>query len=236
MSYKRKEVIGDCTLYLGDCLGVMPTLGKVDAVVTDPPYGIEDIVGGYGRGSHKKIQNDKTLDVCLAAINMAHGLIDNGWIAAFYSCKVTGEFFRGIEHDSYFGEIIWDKKVPGLGGGRSLRDHHENIAIFKVGNPKPLNAGFSVISSCRNPELHPHQKPQALMKQLLNIVHGKIVIDPFMGSGSTIIAAASMGREAIGIELDERYFDIACRRIDEAYKQPDMFIAPAPKPEQQSLI
>jgi site-specific DNA-methyltransferase (adenine-specific) len=230
MTYQRKEVIGDCTLYLGDCLEVMPTLmGGGMVMVTDPPYGIEDIVGGYGRGGFKTIQNDKTLDVCHAAINMGHEIIKDGWIAAFYSCKVTCEFFAGIKYDTYFGEIIWDKKVPGLGGG--FRYQHENIALFKIGNPKPLNAGFSVISDCRNPELHPHQKPQNLMRKLIQIVHGETILDPFMGSGSTIVAAASAGRRAIGIELDPKYFDIACRRVAESYRQPDMLVQ-AKKTEQ----
>lgn len=97
MSLENNQIvqIGDCTLYLGDCLDILPTLGNVDAVVTDPPYGIEEIVGGYGRKKHK-IANDKNLDACHAALNSIGETQDNLRVLAFYSCKVTGAFLNGI--------------------------------------------------------------------------------------------------------------------------------------------
>ena len=81
---------------------------------------------------------------------------------------------------------------------------------------------------------HPTQKPLALMQWCLGFLpDAKTILDPFMGSGTTLVACAKLGRRGIGIELDPHYFDIACRRVEEAYRQPDMFIQPpAPKPEQ----
>lgn len=222
---KKEERIGGQRLILGDCLEVMPLLGRFDAVVTDPPYGIEDIVGGYGRGGVHKIANDKTLDVALAALNMCGELWDDLRIIAFYSCKVTAKFLNGIDALDYFGEIIWDKRVPGLGA--NFRYQHENAAIFTKGKPGPVGTGFSVISIARNPELHPHQKPIPLMEKVLAISGGSVVLDPFMGSGSTLVACQKLGHQGTGIELDPEYFDIACRRVDEAARQPrDMLLAP----------
>jgi len=143
-------------------------------------------------------------------------------VIAFYSCKVTPEFISGVTELEYFGEIIWDKKVPGLGA--NFRYQHENAAIFTKGAPGPIGVGFSVISCMRTPDHHPHQKPIPLMKQLVKISAGDVILDPFMGSGSTGVACAQMGRKFIGIELDPKYFDIACERISKAYAQGDMFV------------
>lgn len=221
-----KVVIGNCTLYHGDCLEVMKTIDtKPDTVLTDPPYGIEDLVGGYGRGGKRKIKNDKTLDYALDCLNEAGRLWTDLRVIAFYSCKVTPEFLSGITTLKYFGEIIWDKKIPGLGA--NFRYQHENAAIFTNGKPKPIGQGFSVISAMRTPDLHPHQKPIPLMRQLVKISAGETILDPFMGSGSTGVAAVQMGRKFIGIELDKKYFDIACERIAKAYEQGDMFMLAA---------
>jgi site-specific DNA-methyltransferase (adenine-specific) len=85
---------------------------------------------------------------------------------------------------------------------------------------------------------HPTQKPEAVMWPLIEASSnpGETVLDPFMGSGTTGVVCAKKGRKFIGIEIDEKYFDIACRRIEEAHRQPDMFIHRAPEPEQESLL
>lgn len=218
----RKEVIGDCTLYLGDCRDIIPTLDvKVDALISDPPYGIEDLVNGYGRGG-KTIQNDKTLDAFLQMVGVASARFPDIWMMCFYSCRVTDKIFSADLPVEYYGEVIWDKKVPGMGG--SFRYQHENVAIFKNGAPKGIGEGFSVISHIRTPDLHPHQKPIPVMQKLIKLSGGTSIIDPFMGSGSTGVACAKMGVAFTGIEVDPNYFDIACKRIEEAYQQQDMFV------------
>jgi DNA modification methylase len=83
---------------------------------------------------------------------------------------------------------------------------------------------------------HPTQKPLALMEWCLGKIKGETILDPFMGSGTTLVACANLGRKGIGIEIDERYFDTACRRVEEAYRQPRLFTEPAPKPEQLTML
>lgn len=229
----RVETIGSCTLYCGDSLEIIPSLSAVDACVTDPPYGIEDMVGGYGRGGVHKIRNDRNLDVCHAALNLVAETQENIRLMAFYSCKVVREFYAGIKGWDYFGDIVWDKCVPGLGA--NFRYQHENIGIFTKGHPVSIGKGFSIIRQMRTPDVHPHQKPIPLMESLITISGGISILDPFMGSGSTGVACAKMGKSFIGIELEERYFDIACRRIEEAQKQSDMFIA-TPIMTQETLL
>jgi len=238
--YKRKEVIGDCTLYLGDCLEVMPMLGKVDAVVTDPPYGTQDLGGGYGRRQlhsengrdGRTIANDFDLSTMEAAFKCLP--IDECFVLAFYAARRSYEFAKAIAPLEFVGEIIWDKRQMGL--GYTVRYAHESIAVLKAGkNPRPLFAIESVISVHQQEKTHPHQKPVELMERLVSWQAGT-VLDPFMGSGTTGVACVKLGRKFIGIELDEKYFDIACKRIEEAYLQPDMFIEPPKKPVQESLI
>ncbi|HEX9955503.1 MAG TPA: DNA methyltransferase [Allosphingosinicella sp.] len=229
----RVEQIGDCTLYLGDCRSIIPEL-EFDSVITDPPYGIEALVGGYGRDG-RTIANDTNLDACAEALGLCGAHITCGWIAAFYSCRVSDLFFetlrgRGL---TYVGEIIWDKKAPGMGG--PIRYQHENVALFSVGKPEPLGACFSVIQDYRSADVHPHQKPLGIMGRLCEIVGTGTVLDPFMGSGTTGVAAVKEGRPFIGIEIDETHFETACRRIRDAVAQPRFDVAPR-RVEQSSLL
>jgi DNA modification methylase len=215
-------IIGNATLYLGDCRDILPTLGKVDAVVTDPPYGIEDLVGGYGRAG-RTIANDRDLTVCHQALKLSAECLDDGYLLAFYSCRVSPSFLGGLPGNTrYAGELIWDKKAPGMGG--PLRYQHENIAILTVGAPQPMGAIFSVLPYYRQGVVHPHEKPVDLMKKLLGAFPSETVLDPFMGSGTTGVAAVQMGRKFIGIEREPKYFDIACKRIEQAQRQGDLFI------------
>ena len=228
--WKRKEVIGDCVLYQGDCLEVMPALGKVDAVVTDPPYGIDPDNAGYGRAG-RAIANDSDEKVMRAGVDAALGKVERGMAAMFYSARITPKVFTPRMARDYFGEIIWDKKAPGMGGG--LRYQHENIALFSLAGAKVARPSFSILKHYRCGEIHPHEKPVSLVGELLMVVGGQVILDPFMGSGTTLVACAKLGRKGIGIELDPDYFDIACRRVEEAYRQPDLFIEQPKREEPQ---
>lgn len=222
----RVETIGNATLYNGDCREIIPTLVGVDAVCTDPPYGIEDLVGGYGR-SGETIANDTTLDACAQALTLAAAIAPNAWFAVFYSPRVRRAFYDCIPpalHD--YGEIIWNKKAPGM--GRGIRYQHETIGVFYTGQEKNLHGDtFSVVNDYRSAETHPHQKPDGLIRRLCELIGGKTILDPFMGSGTCGVAAASLGKKFIGIELDRKHFETCCRRIQEAQSAPDMFAAPA---------
>ena len=131
----------------------------------------------------------------------------------------------------WYGQIIWDKKAPGMGG--ALRYQHENIALF--GKELPFKKAFSVYSYFRDASEHPHQKPIQVLMQLLTILDAELILDPFMGSGTTGVACVKKGKKFVGIELDAKHFDTACKRIETAYKQPDLFIEPKSKAEQVVL-
>jgi DNA modification methylase len=216
VTYKRKEIIGDCTLYLGDCLDVMPTLGKMDACVTDPPYGI-GIASNPVRQKHSK----KDWDAC--AVGSAH-----------LDCirAVTAE--QIIWGGNYFdlppsrGFLVWDKKQP------------ENFSLAMCEQAwwsKDTNAKVFTKSVLGYDKHHPTQKPVALMEWCLGfLLNAESILDPFMGSGTTLVACAKLGRKGIGIELDPDYFDIACKRVEQAYSKLDMFIAPPAKPKQEALL
>lgn len=224
--------IGDCTLILGDCLQVMPTLGKVDAVVTDPPYGIAHKSGG---GTGGKWHNVKHQGVKIhgdagpfdpspmLALNVPCIL----WGANFYSDKLPGG-----------GWLIWDKR-PGIEDMVFNRSDSE-LAYFS-GSKTVKTIRHLWHGICRDSEVgqhwHPTQKPVAVMEKCLGFLpDAETILDPFMGSGTTLVACAKLGRKGIGIEIDPDYYETACKRVEEAYRQPDMFIAPPAKPIQQELL
>lgn len=216
--YKRKEVIiGDCRLILGDCMDIMPTLGLVDAVVTDPPYGI-GIAANPVRQKHEKLDWDDTTP--------AQGVID-------YLLENSSE--QIIWGGNYFnlppsqGFLIWDKKQP-----ENFSLAMCELAWMSRKQPEKMFR-HSVTSYDKE---HPTQKPVPLMRWCLTFLQSSgVVLDPFMGSGTTGVACVKAGRKFIGIEREPSYFDIACRRIEEAYRQPDMFVAePAPKPPVQDSM
>lgn len=208
----RKEVIGNATLYLGDCMEVLPTLPKVDAVITDPPYGIGmdgGNVGYKGFNDFEKLDWDKTApaDSVIAAV------IEAGSKAILWG----GNYFNLPPSRCW---LVWDK---GAGfKGRSYAEAELAWASFdanvRVIGHDPLARGDYKGKS------HPTQKPLAVMKWCIEQAgHPQTILDPFMGSGTTGVAAVQMGRQFIGIEREVKYFDIACKRIEEAQRMSDMF-------------
>ncbi len=218
----RVEHIGDATLYLGDCREILPTLGKVDAVVTDPPYGI-----GAAKGkAHSSIRDNSAW----AAANWDDG---RPAAATFAMMLRAGEV--AIWGGNYFADLLpassgwlaWIK--PQAETGFSLADMELCW----------MSKGFAARTKTlmrRDGNSHPTQKPVPVMMWTLGVIDALTVVDPVMGSGTTGVACANLGRSFIGIEIDPGYFDIACRRIEEAYRQPRLFEEPAPpKPVQQGL-
>ena len=214
----RKEVIGSATLYLGDCRDILPTLGKVDAVVTDPPYGIgaSSGVGKYG------VQKwGGTADLKWDAV-IPHEAIASIVLLGVPTVMWGGNYFDLPAHRC---PLVWDK-----GAGMRNRTFAEcevawtNIdANAKVYCRDPLACGDY------NGKEHPTQKPIPLMTWCIQVLPGdpQTILDPFMGSGTTGVAAVQMGRSFIGIEREEKYFNIACRRIEQAQRQGDMFMGAA---------
>jgi len=232
----RKEIIGDCTLYLGDCLEVMPTLGRVDAVVTDPPYGIGEAQNKRG-GTHYGSALAPSKDY--GASSWDDNPASEQQICSIRSVSDWQIIFGG----NYFELpptkcwLVWDK-LTGSNGYADFEMAWTNLdkACRKV--VWQWKGYLQHDMSNKEERLHPTQKPTPVMKWCIEqLPHGtETILDPFMGSGTTGVACVKLGRKFIGIELDEKYFDIACRRIEEAYKQPDLFIEPTIKPIQEKLI
>ena len=218
----REEHIGDCRLILGDCLEVLPTLGPVDAVVTDPPYGL----GAKWQGGKKKwplangggavrVWDEYTSPGLLPALDLAELAIV--WGGQYYSLPQSG------------GWLIWDKIV------RNFTSGHCEMAWTNLDQPiRAFNFSHGALAS--EGKKHPTQKPLPLMQWCLGFLpDARTILDPFMGSGTTLVACAKTGRAGIGIEIDPAYFDIACKRVEEAYRQPDMFVTRAPASRQEAM-
>jgi len=246
MTYKRKEIIGDCVLYQGDCLDVMPALGKVDAVVTDPPYGVTyhkwDIV----------VHPSKWMvaDCCVATATepFATSLINQSPLNFKFDCVwvkncATNAMnakrmpIRRHERVLVFGDYKWNPQKRKRNSLELNRLNKKQKETMEYATPDSIIEIDSI--NCRSGERtnHPSQKPVGLMKYIIESFTEGLILDPFMGSGTTGVACVKLGRKFIGIELDEKYFDIACKRIEEAYKQPDFFIEPPrEKPKQENLL
>jgi site-specific DNA-methyltransferase (adenine-specific)/modification methylase len=215
--------IGDATLYLGDCMDILPTLGKVDAIITDPPYGIKRFEKGFGltrfkgHGAEKDgLMWDKTPEKEFFELLLSKGESSIIWGANNFELP-TSEYF-----------LVWDKQQT-VSNFASAELAYTNIKV-----PAKVFR-FSIHQHNQIEKSHPTQKPVSLMEWCINFVpNAKTIFDPFMGSGTTGVAAIQMGRKFIGIEREPKYFEIACKRIEQASKQVDMFIEPV-KQEQVSL-
>jgi DNA modification methylase len=203
----EKVTIGPHVLYCGDCREVLPTLGKVDAVVTDPPYGIGASagIGKYGR-LKVEAENDLGWDN-----EPAHNdLLD---VVRSKSSRVVlfgGNYFTLPPSRNF---LVWDK-----GAGFKGRDFAECEFAWCSwdGNARVLNYDPLAHRDYFKKE-HPTQKPVVVMCWVIRHTGAQgVILDPFMGSGTTGVACAYLGRSFIGIERERKYFDIACRRIDEA--------------------
>jgi site-specific DNA-methyltransferase (adenine-specific) len=226
-------IIGDATLYCGDCMEVLPLIGKVDAVITDPPYGILNL---QGVGSTTAVRKSRRV--------MGIGAFANCMMNAPQEWDVAPsvEFFDLIRDMSgqqiiwggnYFplpptrGMLVWDKEQA------MMNFSQVEIAWTSIGRPAALFRGGRTILE----RVHPTQKPLALMAWCIGFLpRATLILDPFMGSGTTGVAAIQLGRKFIGIERDERYFEIACKRIEQAVAQGQLFAPEPMKQEQQAMF
>jgi len=210
----KKVEIGDATLYCGDCMEILPTLGKVDAVVTDPPYGIQadrknskppdDKHGWRNYGEPIGWDDVRNLEAIRAIVGMG-----------VPSCVWGGNYYTDVLPPS-MGWLIWDKGQDGF----SLADVEMAwTSEWRAARRITFHRARAIKQGGR----HPTQKPTEVMEWCVCKFDGETVLDPFMGSGTTGVACANLGRKFIGIEIERKYFDIACERIEAAYAQGRLF-------------
>lgn len=214
----RVETIGRATLYLGDCRDILPTLTGVDAILSDPPYGIAHVKGAGGQGKHNRrniraIANDDQPFDPAHLLGFPEVLI---WGANHYAARLPHGRWRA-----------WDKLA-----GLSEFDSFSDVEFaWRSGRGKDRIFSHMWKGICQASEKggatreHPTQKPVALMAWcVLDLPDDcRVICDPYMGSGTTGVAAVGMGRDFIGIEVEPDFFDIACRRIEDAQRQGSLF-------------
>ena len=230
----RAERIGDCLLLQGDCREVMPVLPKVDAVVTDPPYGIgvdRSMAANSGTKHGKALAAKRTY--------VASGWDDEPIGAAHISMMLGGADQAIIFGGNYFPLppsrcwLVWDKKVNGEFADCELAWTNLDKPVKRI--EWMWNGMLRKGQEQRN--THPTQKPVGVMEWCINhLPAARTILDPFMGSGTTGVACVNLDRQFIGVELDPGYFDIACKRVDDATRQPRLFSEPVAKPKQEAFL
>lgn len=253
--------IGNATIYRGNCLEILPSVQRAALVLADPPY--EDHMHAAKRGikikgSARRIRidghaNPPPVDFTSithirdeAAATMVRA--SEGWLLAFCTPEGVAPWRDAIEaaQARYKRACVWVKpdSAPQFNGQGPAMGAEMFVAAWCGSGHSRWNGGGrrNVFTHPCNPPsregTHPTEKPVSLMIELIELFSDPedTVIDPFMGSGTTGVACAKLGRKFIGIEIDPRYFDIACRRIEAAYKQPDLFVAPPAKLVQADLL
>ena len=236
--------IGGATLYLGDCMDILPTLGKVDAVITDPPYSGATQLGARTRNDNKHSGDalvpfsiswadlKMRFDACqprrwfVASVDWRHG------VALEIEPPIGTRFIRAA---------VWIKQnsAPQFTGDRPAQGW-EFVACMH-GNDEKLrwNGGGKRgvwVTPVQSQNGHPTPKPEKLLCDWVSDFTdpNESILDPFMGSGTTGVAAIQLGRKFIGIEREPKYFDIACRRIEEASKQGQLFEPEPPAKQEQT--
>jgi len=200
----RREQIGDCTLYLGDCREILPLLPKVDAVVTDPPYGISYQKGTGGKGKH-------TVRNIEAIAGDTEPFDPTPWLG-FDEVILWGanHYASRLPHGRW---LAWDK----LAGMPEFDSFSDVEFAWRKGRGKDRIFNHLWKGICKESEKggkerwHPTQKPVALMIWCIEQLPAtcRTILDPFMGSGTTGVACVKLGRRFIGIEIEPKYFDIA---------------------------
>jgi site-specific DNA-methyltransferase (adenine-specific) len=222
----KEERIGGQRLIMGDCREVMPMLGWFDAVVTDPPYGIgrdgqkKTTGGNGGREAHEFKGWDKE--------RPPRELFDMMRAISRWQVIWGGNYFADLLPPSA-GWLVWDKgqRINQSDGELAYSNHGGALRIIEQNRVALLIEGSE----------HPTQKPVSVMLgSVKHVGSAHTILDPFMGSGTTLVACQRLGRMGTGIEIDPEYFAIACKRVDEATRQPDMFIAePKAAPVQEGF-
>jgi len=228
--------IGNATLYLGDCLDIMPTLGTVDHILADPPY--EEVLH-EAMGALRTLRTDgkeyasnrmnglsfEGIDGIRAAFSKAAVNTSSGWVILFTLAEGVREWRDMLQtaKAKYDTCLAWVKPdaTPRFNGQGAARGFECAVTAWAGKGHKKWNAGGKrgvythLVNNSDRTGLHPTEKPVSLMAELLTDFtnEGQTILDPFTGSGTTGVAAVRMGRKFIGIEKDPAYFELACNRL-----------------------
>lgn len=214
-------IIGNATLYCADCMDVLPTLERVDAVITDPPYGLaEKLQGGTWGKSFEGAYKDWDSFAPQNLLNEVLKLSDKAIVWG-------GNYFTLIPSRCW---LVWFKRdaVRTMAGCElAWTNFDANAKVFD----------WTIAATNAERAGHPTQKPIALMRWCIEQAgNPETILDPFMGSGTTGVAAIQLGRKFIGIEREPKYFDIACKRIEQAAAQGKLFAPEPMKQIQEALV
>ena len=243
----RVEHIGAATLYLGDCLDVMRDIGRVDHLIGDPPYeaithAAKSTIKGLVRpdGSvHRGALDFAPIDGIRDDVVRIGGAICDGWFIVFCTAEGVARWADAINPSplKYKRACVWVKpdSTPQMNGQGPAQGAEMFVCAWAGAGFARWNAGGKrgVYTHCVNGKErhgeHPTEKPRRLMAEIIGdfTKPAEVLLDPFMGSGTTGVAAVQMGRKFIGIECDARWFDVACHRIEQAQRQSDLFIGSA---------
>lgn len=229
MSASRVEHLAEgVTLYLGDCREIIPALGIVDVIVTDPPYGIgADKAASKNKGKYGWTyfgESDWDAERPPASLLMMLREVSRHQIIW------GGNYFTDVLPPT-MQWLIWDKGQRDF----SLADCEMAWSSQKAAS---RIIDYPRVRALLDGKEHPTQKPIEVMRWCIGFIPASCVsiLDPFMGSGTTGVACAQLGRNFTGIEISETYFDIACRRIQAALNAPDMFVEPAKPIKQEAFL
>jgi site-specific DNA-methyltransferase (adenine-specific) len=251
----RVERIGDATLILGDCREVLRTL-RADHIISDPPYE-DELHAAVGKINRIRCDGRRVPDdLGFLGVNVDRALFGHLTVAASDGWLILFSLAEGVRA---WRDVIqaaggkWDTTLawikpdasPRFNGQGAARGFECAITAWCGKGYRRWNGGgrrgvftHNVNGPARH-GAHPTEKPTSLMMELVALYsqHGETILDPFMGSGTTGVACAKLGRKFVGIEIDPGYFEIACKRISEAYRQADLFVAaPEPAPKQEALF
>lgn len=248
-------IIGDATLWQGDCLEIMAMMDNVDHVISDPPY--EDTLHKSKNSLRGPVRADKgpdlkgldfsSIDAIREDVVRLSSSVCQGWFIAFCTIEGVARWADMINPSSmkYKRACVWIKPdcTPQLNGQGPAQGCECFVTAWCGAGHAKWNAGGKrgvYKHNVNQPDRHgghPTEKPWRLFNELLTDFTNpdETILDPFMGSGTTGVACAKLGRKFIGIELEPKYFDIACERIQKSYDQPDLFVAPPKKAEQTGL-
>ena len=241
MSFSRVETTEHCTLYLGDCLDVLPTLGKVDAVVTDPPYGVNKAAAGIRAATCRRateydadwVDNPQYIEaVAVKAVEMCRQIAKAVAITPGFKCMslyprpdhIGGYYYQGQSTVTAWGAAWWQP------------------ILFYGKDPKTGMLQRDMFIGKSNREIdnngHPCPKELSSWTELVERMSFKdlTILDPFMGSGTTGVACIRTGRRFVGIEKEPKYFEIALKRIREAERMAKCDLFKEPKPVERKQL